>query len=153
MNMEDWKRIADTIYENYQYFSGFVILHGTDTMAYSASALSFMLQNLSKCVVLTGSQVPMAQLRTDAIENMVGALMMAGRYSNVIPEVGLFFNNTLFRGNRTTKQNASGFDSFGSPNLPCLAKIGVNVTSEFLLLLKLHIVVDFFLSFIQLILI
>ena len=130
MNMSDWKKIAESIFQNYQYYSGFVILHGTDTMAYTASALSFMLQNLGKAVVVTGSQVPLAQLRTDAIENFVGALIMAGRYSATIPESGLFFNNTFFRGNRTTKVNASGFGAFDSPNLPCLAKIGVNVTSK-----------------------
>ena len=132
MNMEDWKKIAESIYQNYQYYSGFVILHGTDTMAYTASALSYMLQNLGKSVVVTGSQVPLAQLRTDAIENFVGSLIIAGRYSNSIPEVGLFFNNTLFRGNRTTKVNASGFAAFDSPNLPYLAKIGVNVTGKYL---------------------
>ena len=129
MNMNDWEKIAESIYQNYQYYSSFVILHGTDTMAYTSSALSYMLQNLGKSVVVTGSQVPLAQLRTDAIENFVGSLIMAGRYSKSIPEVGLFFNNTLFRGNRTTKVNASGFGAFDAPNLPCLAKIGVNVTS------------------------
>ena len=130
MDMNDWKQIADTIYNNYQRFSSFVILHGTDTMAYTASALSFMLQNLEKAVVVTGSQVPLAQLRTDGIENFIGALIMAGRYSNTIPEVGLFFNSTLFRGNRVTKVSASGFSAFDSPNLPPLAKIGVNIESK-----------------------
>lgn len=97
-------------------------------MAYTASALSFMLQYLCKSVILTGSQVPLAQLRTDAIENFVGALIMAGRWGSTISESGLFFNNTLFRGNRTTKVNASGFAAFDSPNYPPLAKVGVDVT-------------------------
>ena len=130
MDMDDWINIAKSIYCNYQGFSGFVILHGTDTMAYTSSALSFMLQNLGKAVIVTGSQVPLAQLRTDAIENFVGALIMAGRWGPTITEVGLFFNNTLFRGNRTTKVNASGFEAFNSPNLPPLATIGVNIDSE-----------------------
>ena len=139
MDMDDWTHIAESVYYNYQGFSGFVILHGTDTMAYTASALSFMLQNLGKAVVITGSQVPLAQLRTDAIENLTGALIMAGRWGSTITEVGLFFNNTLFRGNRTTKVNASGFSAFESPNLPPLAKIGVNIDS------KLHVIVLFYL--------
>ena len=127
MNMADWTCIAESIYRNYTGFNGFVILHGTDTMAYTASALSFMLQNLGKSVVITGSQVPLAQLRTDAIGNFIGALIMAGRYGHTITEVGLFFNNTLFRGNRTTKINASSFGAFDSPNFLPLAKIGVSI--------------------------
>ena len=130
MDMDDWKKIGNTIDQNYQLFSSFVVLHGTDTMAYTSSALSFMLQNLGKAVVVTGSQVPLAQLRTDAIENLAGSLIMAGCYATTIPEVGLFFNNTLFRGNRSTKVNASGFGAFDSPNLPSLAKIGVNIEGE-----------------------
>ena len=109
MTMENWKQIAETVYNNYKHFAGFVILHGTDTMAYTSSALSFMLQNLGKAVVVTDSQVPLAQLRTDAIENFIGSLILAGRYGSTITEVGLFFANTLFRGNRATKVNASGF--------------------------------------------
>lgn len=130
MDMEDWTHIAKSVYSNYQGFIGFVILHGTDTMAYTSSALSFMLQNLGRAVVVTGSQVPLAQLRTDAIENFIGALIIAGRWGSTITEVGLFFNNTLFRGNRATKVNASGFTAFDSPNLPPLAKIGVNIDSK-----------------------
>ena len=130
MDMSDWTKIAQSIYDNYRGFEGFVILHGTDTMAYTSSALSFMLQNLGKAVVVTGSQVPLAQLRTDGIENFVGALIMAGRYGSTVREVGLFFDSRLFRGNRTTKVNASGFGAFDSPNLPPLAKIGVNVESK-----------------------
>ena len=127
MTMDNWTTIATTIYNNYNRFEGFVILHGTDTMAYTSSALSFMLYNLSKAVIVTGSQVPLAQLRTDAIENFIGSLILAGRYGSTIHDVGLFFNNTLFRGNRTTKVNASGFGAFESPNYVPLAKIGVNV--------------------------
>ena len=130
MTMENWKQIAETVYNNYKHFAGFVILHGTDTMAYTSSALSFMLQNLGKAVVVTGSQVPLAQLRTDAIENFIGSLILAGRYGSTITEVGLFFNNTLFRGNRATKVNASGFAAFDSPNYQSLAKIGVNVEGK-----------------------
>ena len=99
-------------------------------MAYTSSALSFMLQNLGKAVVVTGSQVPLAQLRTDAIENFIGSLILAGRYGSTITEVGLFFANTLFRGNRATKVNASGFAAFDSPNYQLLAKIGVNVEGK-----------------------
>ena len=128
MNMSDWTKIATHIYSNYQPFDGFVILHGTDTMAYTSSALSFMLEGLGKAVVVTGSQVPMVQVRTDAINNFVGALILAGRYATTIPEVGLFFNSQLFRGNRVTKINASEFDAFDSPNYPPLATIGVNIT-------------------------
>ncbi len=130
MNEHDWKNIADVVFKNYQSFSGFVILHGTDTMAYTSSALSFMFENLGKAVIVTGSQVPLAQLRTDAIENFIGALILAGQFGDQIPEVGLFFNNTLFRGNRTTKVNASGFGAFDSPNYLPLAKIGVDFQRE-----------------------
>ena len=128
--MTNWTEIAETVYNNYKRFAGFVILHGTDTMAYTSSALSFMLQNLGKAVVVTGSQVPLAQLRTDAIENFVGSLILAGRYGSTITEVGLFFDNTLFRGNRATKVNASGFSAFNSPNYQSLATIGVNVEGK-----------------------
>ena len=138
MTMENWKQIAETVYNNYKHFAGFVILHGTDTMAYTSSALSFMLQNLGKAVVVTGSQVPLAQLRTDAIENFIGSLILAGRYGSTITEVGLFFANTLFRGNRATKVNASGFAAFDSPNYHSLAKIGVNVESKLPPILLYH---------------
>lgn len=136
MNMKNWTEIAETVYNNYKPFAGFVVLHGTDTMAYTSSALSFMLQNLGKAVVVTGSQVPLAQLRTDAIENFVGSLILAGRYGSTITEVGLFFDNTLFRGNRSTKVNASGFAAFDSPNYVSLATIGVNVEGKLSLIIN-----------------
>ena len=96
-------------------------------MAYTSSALSFMLQDLGEAVIVTGSQVPLAQLRTDVIENFIGSLILAGRYGSTITEVGLFCANTLYRGNRATKVNASGFAAFDSPSHQSLAKIGVNV--------------------------
>jgi 60kDa lysophospholipase len=102
-------------------FDGFVVLHGTDSLAYTCSALSFMLQNLGKPVILTGSQVPFAERKNDALENLLDSLDIAGHF--MIPEVCLCFNSTLFRGNRTTKISASAFDAFGSPNLPPLATI------------------------------
>lgn len=116
-----WDQIAKTVYRNYQLFDGFVILHGTDSLAYSCSALSFMLHNLGKPVILTGSQAPMMQLQTDAEDNLLGALIIAGHF--MIPEVCLFFNFKLFRGNRATKISSDDFQAFASPNLPPLATI------------------------------
>ncbi|KAF2448897.1 asparaginase-domain-containing protein [Karstenula rhodostoma CBS 690.94] len=121
IDAEGWDQIAKTIYRNYQLFDGFVILHGTDSLAYTSSALSFMMHNLGKPVILTGSQAPMMQLQTDAEDNLLGALIIAGHF--MIPEVCLFFNFKLFRGNRTTKISADDFNAFGSPNLPPLATI------------------------------
>lgn len=116
-----WTQIARTIYENYQYFDGFVVLHGTDSLAYTCSALSFMLENLGKPVVLTGSQAPMLELQNDATDNLLGSLILAGHF--MIPEICLFFNYKLFRGNRATKVSSSDFDAFASPNFPPLATI------------------------------
>ncbi|KAJ9139396.1 Asparaginase-domain-containing protein [Pleurostoma richardsiae] len=123
-----WTEIAQTIRENYQLFDGFVVLHGTDSLAYSASALSFMLSDLGKPVVLTGSQASIFALQSDAVDNLLGSLIIAGTF--VIPEVCLFFHHTLFRGNRTTKVSASSFEAFASPNCEPLAKVtslGVDV--------------------------
>ena len=131
MNMDGWVKMAEHIKTHYQQFDGFVILHGTDTMAYTASALSFMLEYLGKGVVITGSQVPLYRLRTDALSNLVGSLIMAGRYGYTIKEVTLFFDDTLFRGNRVAKVNASEFDAFASPNMPPLATIGVDIQSKY----------------------
>jgi len=125
MRREDWVAIARAIAERYDDYDGFVVLHGTDTMAYTASALSFMLEGLGKTVVLTGSQIPLSRVRNDAVENLLGALMIAGHYT--IPEVMVFFNGRLFRGNRVRKTDASGFDAFHSGNLPPLAELGVQV--------------------------
>jgi len=125
MTPEDWQVIAHDIRDNYQHYDGFVILHGTDTMAFTASALSFMLENLDKPVIVTGSQIPLAELRSDGQQNLLNALYVAANYP--INEVGLFFNNTLFRGNRTTKAHADGFNAFASPNLPPLLEAGIHI--------------------------
>lgn len=134
MTMSDWIRIAGDIERYYKKFDAFIILHGTDTMSYSASALSFLLENLGKTVIITGSQVPLSELRNDASDNLLGALTIAGHY--VIPEVTLYFNNRLFRGNRTTKQKAMDFDAFDSPNLKPLARVGVNIDVDWSEVLK-----------------
>ncbi|KAJ2486146.1 hypothetical protein EV174_001299 [Coemansia sp. RSA 2320] len=125
MDMTDWVRIVADIEHYYYAFDAFIILHGTDTMSYTASALSFMLQNLGKSVVVTGSQVPIAEVRNDGIENFLGALTIAGHF--VIPEVALYFNNKLFRGNRCVKIDATDFEAFSSPNLAPLVKVGVDI--------------------------
>ncbi|KAJ5060941.1 asparaginase-domain-containing protein [Bipolaris maydis] len=122
-----WDQIARTVQRNYQLFDGFVILHGTDSLAYTSSALSFMFHNLGKPVVLTGSQAPMMNLQTDAQDNLLNSLIIAGHF--MIPEVCLFFNFKLFRGNRATKISAEDFDAFGSPNLPPLATISSTRTN------------------------
>ena len=125
MAPSDWVTIARDIEQNYADYDGFVILHGTDTMAYTASALSFVLQNLSKPVIVTGSQIPLAALRSDGQTNLLNSLYVAANYP--IPEVGLFFNNTLYRGNRSTKADANGFNAFASPNYPSLLEAGIQI--------------------------
>ena len=125
MSPEHWTMIAKQLASRYDEFDGFVVLHGTDTMAYTASALSFMLENLAKPVIVTGSQIPLIQLRTDARDNLVNAIFMAGNYA--IPEVCLLFHDYLYRGNRSTKIDADGFAAFASPNFPPLAKIGSSI--------------------------
>ncbi|KAK4138655.1 asparaginase-domain-containing protein [Trichocladium antarcticum] len=123
-----WTEIALTIKENYHLFDGFVVLHGTDSLAYTASALSFMMSDLGKPVILTGSQASIFALQSDAVDNLLGSLIIAGTF--VVPEVCLFFHHTLFRGNRTTKVSASSFEAFDSPNCDPLAKVtslGVDV--------------------------
>lgn len=125
MGGEDWIKIASDIEANYISFDAFVVLHGTDTMAYTASALSFMLENLGKTVIITGSQVPLAEWRTDAESNILGALLLSGHF--VVPEVCLFFGNKLLRGNRSTKVDAMDFAAFDSPNMKPLATVGVTV--------------------------
>jgi len=122
-----WDQIANTVYRNYQLFDGFVILHGTDSLAYTSSALSFMFHNLGKPVILTGSQAPMMQLQTDAQDNLLNSLIIAGHF--MIPEVCLFFNFRLYRGNRATKISAEDFQAFGSPNLAPLATISSTRTN------------------------
>jgi len=130
MNPENWVRIAEIIEDNYATFDGFVVLHGSDTMSYSASALSFMLENLNKPVIFTGSQLPIGDLRTDAKENLITAIQIASlqlKNKPVINEVGLYFEYKLHRGNRTTKINAEHFNAFTSPNYPELAESGVHL--------------------------
>lgn len=125
MSPEDWQFIADDIKKNYDKYDGFVILHGTDTMAFTASALSFMFENLAKPVIVTGSQIPLSELRSDGQANLLNALHIAANYP--INEVTLFFNNQLMRGNRSTKTHADGFSAFTSPNLPALLEAGINI--------------------------
>lgn len=120
-----WRQIMDTIVDYYDQYDGFVILHGTDTMAYTASALSFMFDNLSKPILLTGSQVPIACIPSDARSNIVNALYLAS-YENIC-EVGICFSNKLYRGNRTTKQSAVSYNAFGSPNYPVLGVVSSTV--------------------------
>lgn len=125
MSPRDWQRIATDIAKNYDDYDGFVILHGTDTMAYTASALSFMFENLSKPVIVTGSQIPLAALRSDGQTNLLNALYVAAHFP--IAEVGLFFNHHLYRGNRATKADADGFDAFASPNFEPLLRAGIEI--------------------------
>lgn len=130
INPEKWAEIATMIEDNYDNFDGFVVLHGSDTMSYSASALSFMLENLSKPVIFTGSQLPIGDLRTDAKENLITAIQIASlkeENKSVISEVCLYFEYKLYRGNRTTKINAENFNAFISPNYPTLIESGVNL--------------------------
>ncbi|MFH6953648.1 asparaginase [Pseudoalteromonas sp. XMcav1-K] len=125
MSPMHWQQIADDIKAKYAEYDGFVVLHGTDTMAYTASALSFMLENLTKPVIVTGSQIPLSQLRSDGQVNLLNAMYLAANYP--IGEVSLYFNNQLYRGNRATKMHADGFAAFGSPNMSPLAKVGINI--------------------------
>ena len=132
MSPKLWTELAHIIADNYDEYDGFVILHGTDTMAYSASALSFMLEGLTKPVILTGSQLPIGQLRTDGKENLITSIEMAAAKRTdgtaMVPEVGIHFNGHLMRGNRTTKQSADEFNAFESFNYPHLADAGVEIT-------------------------
>ncbi|XP_061751261.1 60 kDa lysophospholipase isoform X3 [Nerophis ophidion] len=125
MTTDDWGRIGKDIEKNYESYDGFVILHGTDTMAYTASALSFMCEHLGKPIILTGSQVPIYEMRNDGRDNLLGALLIAGQF--VIPEVCLYFYNKLYRGNRVTKVDAGSFNAFSSPNLAPLATAEVDI--------------------------
>ncbi|CAL4043864.1 L-asparaginase 1 [Buchnera aphidicola (Tetraneura ulmi)] len=122
---KEWTTIGIDIKKKYYKYDGFIILHGTDTMAYTASALSFILENLQKPVIITGSQIPLSEIRSDGRQNLINALFLVTNYP--INEVTLLFNNKLYRGNRTTKKNTNGFDAFDSPNLDPLLEIGINV--------------------------
>lgn len=131
VSIDNWIDMARLIRDNYNRYDGFVILHGTDTMSYSASALSFMLENLAKPVIFTGSQIPIGILRTDGRENLITAIEIAGARnedgSPLVPEVALYFQNRLFRGNRTTKFSAEALNAFASFNYQPLADVGVNI--------------------------
>lgn len=131
MNIEHWQEIAKLIADNYAEFDGFVVLHGSDTMAYTASALSFMLEGLKKPVIFTGSQLPIGVIRTDGKENIITAIEIAAESRSdgtpLIQEVGVYFDYTLFRGNRATKDSAEHFEAFRSPNFRPLAVAGVNL--------------------------
>ena len=125
MTPANWSYIAKDICTNYDDYDGFVVLHGTDTMAYTASALAFMLEGLAKPVIVTGSQIPLCEIRNDAQDNLITALFIAANYR--IPEVCLYFNGLLLRGCRAVKVDADGFDAFASPNYPPLAVVGIEV--------------------------
>ncbi len=130
MNPEHWVKIAEVVEANYSDYDGFVILHGSDTMAYTASALSFMLDNLNKPVILTGSQLPIGDLRTDGRDNLIAAIeIAASRIDNtpVVPEVCIYFEDKLLRGNRTMKYSAQHFNAFVSGNYPPLAEVGIYI--------------------------
>ncbi len=131
MNPDHWRKMVKVIEDNYNDYDGFVVLHGTDTMAYTASALSFMLQNLTKPVILTGAQLPIGKLRTDAKENLITALEIAADKDEmgnpIVPEVSIFFQNYLMRGNRATKMNADNFNAFKTFNYPYIGQSGVKI--------------------------
>ena len=151
---DSWAQMAQMVYDHYNEYDGFVILHGTDTMSYSGSALSFMLENLGKPVVFTGSQLPVGVLRSDAKENLLTAIEIAAAKDEdgnaIVPEVTIYFEDRLFRANRTTKRNAEHFSAFNSYNYPALAKAGVHITYQPHLVhycdtrsqLKLHVAYD-----------
>ncbi|MEN8120165.1 MAG: asparaginase [Bacteroidota bacterium] len=134
INPAVWIELAKIIKDNHDKYDGFVILHGTDTMSYSASALSFMLENLHKPVIFTGSQLPIETIRTDGKENIITSIEIAAAKRNgnpVVPEVCIYFENHLYRGNRTRKYNAEHFDAFESPNYPPLAEVGIHIRYNF----------------------
>lgn len=139
MSPKEWVKMAEIIEENYLSFDGFVILHGSDTMAFSASALSFMLENLSKPVIFTGSQLPIGKIRTDGKENLITAIEIAAAKENgkpIVPEVAIYFEYKLYRGNRTHKYNAEHFQAFQSANYPELAEAGVHIKYNYAAILK-----------------
>ena len=130
VHIEHWQLMAKLIYEHYENFDGFLILHGTDTMAYSASALSFMLEGVNKPIIFTGAQLPVASPRSDATENLITSLEIAGDKKNgkpIITEVCIFFNHVLLRGNRAKKVESQHFDAFESENYPILAEAGISI--------------------------
>lgn len=136
MTPAHWSAIAADILAHYDQYDGFIVLHGTDTMAYTAAALSFMLPDLGKPVIVTGSQIPLAEMRSDGHDNLLNALYIAAYHP--LAEVGLFFNHQLLRGNRATKMNATGFDAFASPNCEPLLTVGIEVQARQPALRALH---------------
>jgi L-asparaginase len=139
MNPQHWVELVSVIEKNYEKYDGFVVLHGSDTMAYTASALSFMLENLNKPVILTGSQLPLGMIRSDGRENLVTAIEIAAAQQDetpVVPEVAIYFESKLLRGNRTFKYNAENFGAFKSGNYPPLAEVGVNIKFNYNSILK-----------------
>ncbi len=139
MHPRVWIELADIVRDNYSKYDGFVILHGSDTMSYTASALSFMLENLDKPVILTGSQLPIGIIRTDGKENLITAIEIAAAQKNkkpIVTEVCIYFEYKLYRGNRTYKYNSAHFDAFKSPNYPALAEAGVDIQYNSTALLK-----------------
>src|SRR5690554_5798736 len=130
MNPEVWVQLLTIIEDNYHKFHGFVILHGSDTMAYTASALSFLLEDVNKPIIFTGSQLPIGKIRTDGKENLITSIEIAADYENnipIVPEVAIYFEYALYRANRTTKVSAENFEAFQSPNYPLLAEAGVHI--------------------------
>ena len=125
MTLKEWNEIGRLIYENYEKYCGFVVLHGTDTMAYTASALSFILRGLDKPVVLTGSQIPLSEVRSDGRDNLITSILIASE--GVANEVCLYFSGKLLRGNRARKMSADGLVAFKSPNYPLLAEVGITI--------------------------
>ena len=136
LSNNDWEKISKDIAEEYDNYDSFIVLHGTDTMAYTSSALSFMLQDLEKTVIVTGSQIPISQPRNDGVSNLEGALFVAGHY--VIPEVTLYFSHKLYRGSRSSKADASTLTAFQSPNFPPIANVGINVDVNWHLIKSPH---------------
>ena len=128
MTVNEWNRIGELIAENYDSYDGFVVLHGTDTMAYTASALSFMLENLDKPVILTGSQIPLCEVRSDGLDNLITSLLIAKE--GKCREVCLYFGGKLLRGNRATKMSSDGMRAFSSPNAQPLALPGINIAYQ-----------------------
>jgi L-asparaginase len=130
MSIIIWRELLELIEENYSEFDGFVIMHGSDTMAYTASAISFLLENVNKPIIFTGSQLPIGKIRTDGKENLITAIEIAAARENgrpIVPEVALYFEYSLYRANRTTKVSAENFEAFQSPNYPLLAEAGVHI--------------------------
>ncbi len=126
MTVGEWNRIGQLINDKYHSYDGFVVLHGTDTMAYTASALSFMLENLDKPIILTGSQIPLCEIRSDGLDNLITSLLIASQ--GIVREVCLYFGGKLLRGNRATKMSADGMRAFSSPNCPPLAEAGISIS-------------------------